>query len=135
MSSLVCNYCTISSGVITAGTAHFSLNLAIDLPQSGIKRPIITCHKDFHLLSQCSTRLHQNLPLVITVTRAGQFTLELGIRQGDFASDEYAVSSTSNTTIKRKAMESHLFLITLNDMKCLSNVKWLIIFTFITCSL
>lgn len=40
----------------------WSLNLAIDLPQSGIKCPIITCHKDFRLLSQCSTWLYQNLP-------------------------------------------------------------------------
>ena len=129
MSSLVCNYCTISSEVITAGTADFSLNLAIDLPQSGIKCPIITCHKDFHLLSQCSTELHQNPPLVITVTRAGQFTLELGIKQGDFASDKYAVRSTSNSTVKRKGMESHLFLRTLNDLENLSNLEWLIIVT------
>lgn len=40
----------------------WSLNLPIDLPQSGIKCPIITCHKDFSLLSQCSTWLYQKLP-------------------------------------------------------------------------
>lgn len=59
MASLLGNYCSISSGVITAAATRFGSDPAIDLPQSGIKCPIITCHKDFHLLSQCSTWLHQ----------------------------------------------------------------------------
>lgn len=39
-----------------------SANWAIDLPLSSIMCPIITCHKDSHLSSQCSTRMCPNLP-------------------------------------------------------------------------
>lgn len=39
-----------------------SINLAIDLLQSGILRPIITCHKELHLSSQCTMWLYQKPP-------------------------------------------------------------------------
>lgn len=39
----------------------FCANSAIDLPLSGIMCPIITCREYFHLSSQCSTRMCQNL--------------------------------------------------------------------------
>lgn len=106
LGSQVCSCIGIWSGVITAARS----NPAIDLPQSGIKCPIITCHKDFHLLSQCSKWLHQ-IPPVIAKMGSGQFTLELGIKWRHFANknmkqvwtlllDNYGTLISERSTIK-----------------------------------